>query len=193
MCHTGGLLRRASLVVHSETNGLEARSSLLISRLSPSPKTATACEPAQSPRVPHNRDRELDSKPHIALALSSSVEWKMGGLPHEQYRVHSSEKPALRGIRYDPLRYGLKPTRYRVRHFGRSTQCERVVSWTHINQARFVDQPKLDVGGPCSQEKRAGIFLPTLFERSSCFDFSGPYGFGGCCHGPICAYCSSCV
>jgi len=47
----------------------------------------------------------------------------MGGLPHEQYRVHSSEKPALRGIRYDPLRYGLKPTRYRVRHFGHSTQC----------------------------------------------------------------------
>src|SRR6266852_175443 len=47
----------------------------------------------------------------------------MGGLPQEQYRIHSSENPAARGIRYDPLRYGLKPTRYRVRHFGHSTQC----------------------------------------------------------------------
>jgi conjugative relaxase-like TrwC/TraI family protein len=50
--------------------------SVLISRLSPSPKTATSCEAAQSPRVPHNRDRELDWKPHIASARSSSIDWK---------------------------------------------------------------------------------------------------------------------
>jgi hypothetical protein len=27
------------------------------------------------------------------------------------------------GTRYDPFRYGLKPTTYRVQHFGHSTQC----------------------------------------------------------------------
>jgi len=40
----------------------------------------------------------------------------------EQYSVHSSENPELSGTRCDPLRYGLKPSRYRVPHFGHSTQ-----------------------------------------------------------------------
>ena len=46
----------------------------------------------------------------------------MGGLAQAQYRVHSSANPLARGSKYDPLRYGLKPGKYRVRHFGHSTQ-----------------------------------------------------------------------
>ncbi len=46
----------------------------------------------------------------------------MGGLPQAQYSVHSSANPSDRGIKYDPLRYGLKPGKYRVKHFGHSTQ-----------------------------------------------------------------------
>src|ERR1035438_3099375 len=46
----------------------------------------------------------------------------MGGLPQAQYSVHSSANPSASGIKYDPLRYGLKPGRYRVKHFGHSTQ-----------------------------------------------------------------------
>jgi len=46
----------------------------------------------------------------------------MGGLPQAQYSVHSSANPSASGIKYDPLRYGLKPGKYRVKHFGHSTQ-----------------------------------------------------------------------
>ncbi len=46
----------------------------------------------------------------------------MGGLPQAQYSVHSSANPSVRDIKYDPLRYGLKPGKYRVKHFGHSTQ-----------------------------------------------------------------------
>src|ERR1700730_6631738 len=46
----------------------------------------------------------------------------MGGLPQAQYSVHSSANPAASGSKYDPLRYGLKPGKYRVKHFGHSTQ-----------------------------------------------------------------------
>src|SRR5260370_13295722 len=46
----------------------------------------------------------------------------MGGFPQAQYSVHSSANPSASGIRYDPLRYGLKPGKYRVMHFGHSTQ-----------------------------------------------------------------------
>src|SRR5580700_3049363 len=46
----------------------------------------------------------------------------MGGLPQAQYSVHSSANPPASGIKYDPLRYGLKPGKYRVKHFGHSTQ-----------------------------------------------------------------------
>src|SRR5580704_9449401 len=46
----------------------------------------------------------------------------MGGLPQAQYSVHSSANPSISGIKYDPLRYGLKPGKYRVKHFGHSTQ-----------------------------------------------------------------------
>jgi hypothetical protein len=47
---------------------------------------------------------------------------ELGGVPQEQYSVHSSEDPEVNGVRYDPLRYGLNPSRYRVRHFKHSTQ-----------------------------------------------------------------------
>jgi hypothetical protein len=46
----------------------------------------------------------------------------MGGLPQAQYSVHSSANPSASGSKYDPLRYGLKPGKYRVKHFGHSTQ-----------------------------------------------------------------------
>src|SRR5260370_8390547 len=46
----------------------------------------------------------------------------MGGLPQAQYSVHSSANPSASGIKYDPLRYGLEPGKYRVKHFGHSTQ-----------------------------------------------------------------------
>jgi hypothetical protein len=46
----------------------------------------------------------------------------MGGLPQAQYSVHSVANPSATGIKYDPLRYGLKPGKYRVKHFGHSTQ-----------------------------------------------------------------------
>jgi hypothetical protein len=46
----------------------------------------------------------------------------MGGLPQAQYSVHSSANPSASGIKYDPLRYGLKPGKYRVKQFGHSTQ-----------------------------------------------------------------------
>ena len=46
----------------------------------------------------------------------------MGGLPQAQYSVHSSANPSASAIKYDPLRYGLKPGKYRVKHFGHSTQ-----------------------------------------------------------------------
>jgi hypothetical protein len=46
----------------------------------------------------------------------------MGGLPQAQYSVHSSANPSASGIKYDPLRYGLQPGKYRVKHFGHSTQ-----------------------------------------------------------------------
>lgn len=40
----------------------------------------------------------------------------------EQYRIHPEAPCTMSGIRYDPLRYGLKLGKYRVRHFGHSTQ-----------------------------------------------------------------------
>src|SRR5436309_15482022 len=46
----------------------------------------------------------------------------MGGLPQAQYSVHSCAYPSAIGIKYDPLQYGLKPGKYRVKHFGHSTQ-----------------------------------------------------------------------
>jgi hypothetical protein len=46
----------------------------------------------------------------------------MAGFPQAQYSVHPSAKPSASGIKYDPLRYGLKPGKYRVKHFGHSTQ-----------------------------------------------------------------------
>jgi hypothetical protein len=46
----------------------------------------------------------------------------MGGLPQAQYSVHSSANPSDSDIKYDPLRYGLKLGKYRVKHFGHSTQ-----------------------------------------------------------------------
>jgi hypothetical protein len=42
-----------------------------------------------------------------------------------QYNVHSSEYSVDSASRSEPLRYGLNPTRYRVRHFGHSTQWRR--------------------------------------------------------------------
>jgi len=35
---------------------------------------------------------------------------------------HPAEGPAVSGIKYDPFGYGLDPGRYRVWHFGHSTQ-----------------------------------------------------------------------
>jgi hypothetical protein len=67
----------------------------------------------------------------------------MGGLPQEQYRVHSSEKPAATGIRYDPLLYGLKPTTYRVRHFGHSAQ------WRIRGIIASIDQG--EISGSCPE------------------------------------------
>ena len=49
----------------------------------------------------------------------------MGGLPQAQYSVHSAANPSASGIKQDPLRYGLKPGKYRVKHFGHSTQWRR--------------------------------------------------------------------
>jgi len=43
-------------------------------------------------------------------------------LLHEQYRMHPAERLAVKGIKYDPFGYGLDPGRYRVWHFGHSTQ-----------------------------------------------------------------------
>src|SRR6266851_311694 len=101
----------------------------------------------------------------------------MGGLPHAQYSVHSSENPATRGIRYDPLRYGLKPTRYRVRHFGHSTQWRTRGVMARINQDRFVDPTKVGrLRTLLPRKTRATIFLATSLSRSSGLDFSGPYG-----------------
>jgi hypothetical protein len=39
--------------------------------------------------------------------------------------MYSSENPAAVRRRYEPLQYGLKAIRYRVRHFGHSTQWRR--------------------------------------------------------------------
>ena len=83
----------------------------------------------------------------------------MGGLPQEQYNIHSSN-PAARGIRYDPLRYGLKPSRYRVRHFGHSMQWRIRSVMAHLNHHRFISQRRLDVCGLCSQENEGRDFFP---------------------------------
>ncbi len=58
----------------------------------------------------------------------------MGGLPQAQYSVHPFANPSASGIKYDPLRYGLKPRKYRVKHFGHSTQ------WRTRKAIAFVDE-----------------------------------------------------
>src|SRR5271166_6004091 len=68
----------------------------------------------------------------------------MGGLPQAQYSVHSSANPSASGSKYDPLRYGLKPGKYRVKHFGHSTQ------W------------RTREGMACVGELLLGLFAPAL-------------------------------
>ena len=73
---------------------------------------------------------------------------EMCGDPHEQYSIQSSNESRATGTRYDPFPYGLNPTRYRVRHFGHSTQCRTRaigdITHSHLNE---IHRPKLDVPG----------------------------------------------
>jgi len=85
----------------------------------------------------------------------------------EQYKVHSSENPLTSGTRYAPFRYGLKPTRYRVRHFGHSTQWRIRVVMAHIVAGptlHTLDVPQSPVEGaeemsaklwPCAADKES--------------------------------------
>src|SRR5260370_32239318 len=66
----GCLLTRLEFVVWGITS-FSSRT-----RLNPSPKTAISRVPARSPRVNHNRDRELDSRPRIDSTRSSSIDWE---------------------------------------------------------------------------------------------------------------------
>jgi hypothetical protein len=65
----------------------------------------------------------------------------MGGLPQAQYSVHSSANPSASGIKYDPLGYGLKPGKYRVKHFGHTTQ------WRTREDMACVGDPSRETGG----------------------------------------------
>jgi hypothetical protein len=77
---------------------------------------------SQCPRVDHNRDRMPESRPHIASGRSNSIDWKWAASRrHSTAPIHPAN-PSASGIKYDPLRYGLKPSKYRVKHFGHSTQ-----------------------------------------------------------------------
>jgi hypothetical protein len=73
----------------------------------------------------------------------------MGGLPQAQYSVHSSANPSASGIKYDPLRYGLKPGKYRVKHFGHSAQWRTREAMT------------------CVSELLRGLFPPALAVKQS--------------------------
>lgn len=89
----------------------------------------------------------------------------MGGVRQEQYNIQASQQRWARGTRHEPLRYGLKPGRYRVLHFGHSTQCRirdammhcktlaksMPASWTFAD----LDPIALDISGPrpCSRDE----------------------------------------
>jgi len=61
--------------------------------------------------------------------------------------MYSSGDATTVGTRYDPLQYGLKAIRYRVRHFGHSTQWRRKEDIDPVRQDRSSNRTKLDVWG----------------------------------------------
>jgi hypothetical protein len=55
---------------------------------------------------------------------------------HRQYKVYSSRQPSIVGSKYEPFSYGLRETRYRVRHFEHSTEC-RIRGITDAGKSGF--------------------------------------------------------
>lgn len=63
------------------------------------------------------------------------------GWLQEQYSVYASNEPFLVGTRHAPFQYGLKPTRYRVRHREHSTHLRISTRITVHTIARFQNVP----------------------------------------------------
>jgi hypothetical protein len=64
--------------------------------------------------------------------------------------MYSSGDATVIRTRYDPLQYGLKAIRYRVTHFGHSTQWRTKEDIGALRHDRSANRAKLDVCGPCS-------------------------------------------
>jgi hypothetical protein len=64
--------------------------------------------------------------------------------------MYSSGDATTVRTRYDPLQYGLKAIRYRVKHFGHSTQWRRKEDIDALRHDRSATRAKLDVCGLCS-------------------------------------------
>ncbi len=80
---------------------------------------------------------------------------EIGGVPQEQYNIHASQQRWAIGTRHDPFRYGLKPIRYRVLHFGHSTQWRIRDAMVHERftpdvrkDVSEIDAHQLDIRGP---------------------------------------------
>src|SRR6266536_4103499 len=79
--------------------------------------------------------------------------------------MYSSEDPAA-CMRYEPLQYGLKAIRYRVRHFGHSTQWRRNEDINPVRQETASWNFRYLTLGLCLLTSR--VFSTAIFRNGRC-------------------------